>query len=93
MTAESRFEAIYRECADRVHAYAMRRAAPAMADDVVNETFLVAWRRLDAVPEEPLRWLFGVARRVLANRRRTESRATALWLRLAAEALGVRTTR
>lgn len=89
MTAEARFEALYRQCADRVHAYATRRAAPAIVDDVVNETFLVAWRRLDDVPEEPLPWLLGVARRVLANRRRTESRATALWQRLAAEEPGL----
>jgi hypothetical protein len=59
MNAEVRFEALYRDCADQVHAYAMRRASPAAADDVVNETFLVAWRRLDEVPEHALPWLFG----------------------------------
>jgi RNA polymerase sigma-70 factor (ECF subfamily) len=85
MTPEARFEAMYRQCADEVHAYAMRRAAPAAADDVVNETFLVAWRRLDEVPEQPLPWLLGVARRVLANRRRTDSRIGALRQRLAVE--------
>lgn len=88
MTAEVRFEALYRECADQVHAYALRRIAPAAADDVVNETFLVAWRRLGEVPEHPLPWLLGVARRVLANRRRTDSRAAALRQRLAIEKPG-----
>jgi RNA polymerase sigma-70 factor (ECF subfamily) len=38
-----------------------------MAPDVVAETFLVAWRRLDDVPADPLPWLYGVARRVLAR--------------------------
>jgi RNA polymerase sigma-70 factor (ECF subfamily) len=67
-----------------VRAYALRRVASQAADDVVADVFVVAWRRLDAVPSEPLPWLLGVARRVLANRRRGERRAAALRLRLAA---------
>jgi RNA polymerase sigma-70 factor, ECF subfamily len=54
-------------------AYALRRgASPADAEDVVAETLLVAWRRRDEVPgdAEALPWLYGVARRVLANQRR-----------------------
>ena len=77
------FEQLYHAYADRVHAYALRRGTPSAADDVVAEVFLVVWRRLDEVPDQPLPWLFGVARRVLANRRRSESRATALHERLA----------
>lgn len=49
----------------------------------MSETFLVAWRRLDAVPEDGLPWLLGVARRVLANQRRGEGRHAALIDRLA----------
>jgi len=88
MTPEVRFERLYRQCADQVHAYATRRVGAASADDVVNETFLVAWRRLDDVPERPLPWLLGVARRVLANRRRADSRAAALRQRLMTEEAG-----
>lgn len=84
MDPEIRFEAVYRACADSVHAYATRRA-PADADDVVSETFLVAWRRLDEVPEPALPWLYGVARRVLANGRRSASRTAALRQRLSAD--------
>ena len=83
MEPRAHFEELYRAHADRVHAYALRRGTPAMADDVVAEVFLVAWRRLDQVPDEPLGWLLGVARRVLANRRRTDSRTAALRDRLA----------
>lgn len=72
---EARFEAMFRETHARVLAYALRRAADrGAAEEVVSETYLVAWRRPDAVPSEPLPWLLGVARKVLANQRRTANR-------------------
>jgi RNA polymerase sigma-70 factor (ECF subfamily) len=83
MDPQSRFEQLYRLYADRVHAYARRRSDASTADDVVAEVFVVVWRRLDEVPEQPLGWLLGVARRVLANRRRAAERAAALHERLA----------
>jgi RNA polymerase sigma-70 factor (ECF subfamily) len=46
----------------------------ALADDVAAETFAVAWRRAGDVPEEPLPWLLGVARRVLSTQRRSGAR-------------------
>lgn len=49
------------------------------------ETFTVAWRRWDDVPAEPLPWLLGIACKVLANARRSASRADALAVRAAAE--------
>ncbi len=77
-----RFDALFSEhCAD-VRGYALRRASPSSAQDVVAETFAVAWRRLDEVPEDPLPWLLGVARRVLANPFRSEARRAALLDRL-----------
>lgn len=82
MDRPARFEEIYRVYADRVHAYARRRTNASAADDVVAEVFLTVWRRLDRVPEDPLPWLLGAARRVLANRRRSEGRAAALHDRL-----------
>ncbi|GAC1578857.1 MAG: RNA polymerase sigma factor [Candidatus Dormibacteria bacterium] len=83
VSSEERFEALYTAHAGRIRAYALRRTTAASADDVVADTFLVAWRRLDAVPEPALAWLLGVARRVLANRRRCEGLAAALHERLA----------
>lgn len=80
---QAQFEQLYRAYADRVHAYALRRTTAAAADDVVAEVFLVAWRKLHKVPDEPLPWLLAVARRVVANRRRSEGRAAALHERLA----------
>ena len=79
---EHRFEAIYRECAGAVAAYARRRL-PEQAEDVVAETFLVTWRRLDDVPDDALPWLYGVARRVIADLRRGSRRQGAVAERLA----------
>jgi RNA polymerase sigma-70 factor (ECF subfamily) len=85
VSAEQRFEELYRRYAARVYAYALRRTSKAGADDAVADVFLVAWRRLDDLPPEPLPWLLGTARKVLANRRRGERRALALRDRLASQ--------
>jgi RNA polymerase sigma-70 factor (ECF subfamily) len=70
------FEGIFSACYPRVLGYAIRRTDDrAAAEDAVSETFLIAWRRLDAVPAEALPWLLGVARKVLANQRRAAGRA------------------
>lgn len=75
-TRQARFEALFHEHYAAVHRYALRRAEPPLAEEVVNETFLVAWRRLDKVPDEPLPWLYAAAGHVLANRRREAARHT-----------------
>lgn len=83
----ARFEAIYDANHDRILGYALRRADSAEdARDVVAETFLVAWRRLDDVPEgERARlWLYGTARRVLANQHRGRRRSRRLVTKLQA---------
>jgi RNA polymerase sigma-70 factor (ECF subfamily) len=73
-SAEERFQEIYRRHVDAVSAYARRRAPADLVEDVVADTFLVCWRRLERVPDEPLPWLFAVARRTLANQRRASAR-------------------
>ena len=78
-----RFELLFETYHAQIAAYAGRRAPREAVEDVVEETFLVAWRALERVPDEPLPWLYGVARRVLANRRRGGRRAAALAQRLA----------
>ncbi len=62
----------------------MRRIDPVDAYDAADDVFLVAWRRLDAVPlgDEALPWLYGIARNVTSNRRRSARRATHLRERL-----------
>lgn len=63
-------------------AFALRRVRREDADDIVAETFLVAWRRFEHFPSEPLPWLFGIARNVIATRRRGDRRRAALFARL-----------
>ena len=61
--------------------YVLRRTdSPDDAASVLAETFLVAWRRLDDMPSGEVShlWLYGVARRILANHRRGERRRTKL---------------
>jgi RNA polymerase sigma-70 factor (ECF subfamily) len=77
MDDRARFEALFRTHVSAVRAYALRRSDAATAEDVVADTFLVCWRRLDDVPADALPWLYGVARRGLANRRRSARRAAA----------------
>lgn len=71
----ARFDALFTEHQRAVLAYAIRRTTDlADAEDVTAETFTIAWRKLGAIPSEPLPWLYAVARRVLANHRRGRSR-------------------
>jgi RNA polymerase sigma-70 factor, ECF subfamily len=76
--AEPEFEDFYRQYYGRVLAFALRRASRSAADDVAAETFIVAWRRRGEIVGDPLPWLYGVARRVLANQLRGARRADAL---------------
>lgn len=85
MDARARFEALYREHAGAVYTYVRRRSDAQTADDVVADVFVVAWRRLRDVPDDPLPWLLGVARRLLANRRRGWARDQALRNRMMSE--------
>jgi RNA polymerase sigma factor (sigma-70 family) len=81
-----RFEALFGRYHAEVAAYVRRRARTAIVEDVVAETFLVAWRSLDRLDGDPLPWLYGVAWRVLANELRGRRRRSALNERLAHEA-------
>jgi RNA polymerase sigma-70 factor (ECF subfamily) len=81
----SRFEEIYAANCTPILGYALRRTSNGDdAADVVAETFLTAWRRLDHVPrgDDARLWLYGVARRVLANHHRGERRKSELSERL-----------
>lgn len=63
----SEFEALYRAHAPEILGYLCRRSAGHDAQDLLAETFLIAWRRRDDLPGPTQRraWLFGTARRLL----------------------------
>lgn len=80
-----RFHALYEAHHGAVAAYVRRRTpSPPDAQDAVADTFTTAWRRLPEVPDgdAALPWLYGVARRVLANQRRGNQRRADLTARL-----------
>lgn len=89
--AVARFEALYRACYEDLLRYALRRIdRPEAAADVVADTFVVAWQRIDDIPADQGRaWLFGVARNVLANQHRADRRNHALAARLRNELVHV----
>src|SRR3990167_6097107 len=70
-----------------VFGYAARRIGWDDAADATAEVFTVAWRRIRSVPAEPeaLPWLYGVARRVVANHQRSRLRKDRLEARAMAE--------
>ena len=72
-------------CSPDLLAYFERRTASADAADLLSETMLTAWRRIDDLPKDDIEarmWLFGVARRILANAERAAVRRWKLAERL-----------
>jgi RNA polymerase sigma factor (sigma-70 family) len=87
-TREDRFKLLHEEHFESIRRYAWRRD-PTYADDIVSETFLVAWRRIDEVPGDAGPWLFGVARHVRLNLQRGARRQQAVAGRLQSVDLGL----
>jgi RNA polymerase sigma-70 factor (ECF subfamily) len=83
----TRFADLYREHYTSLQRYAARRVAPDDVADVVATTFLTAWRRFDELPGAALPWLYGTARRVIANDRRGKARQEALLAKAAEQAV------
>ncbi|MDX3133603.1 sigma-70 family RNA polymerase sigma factor [Streptomyces europaeiscabiei] len=79
-------EALYTAHADRVLAYLLHRTDRETAQDILSETFVLAWRKSGSVPDDALPWLLASARRLLANRVRSDQRHRALTERMAAMA-------
>lgn len=82
-TAQERFTACWHAESPRVLAFARRHVGDETAHDVVAETFLVAWRRWDQVPEPAIGWLLVTARNVIHNGVRSKHRNRALEQRIA----------
>jgi RNA polymerase sigma-70 factor (ECF subfamily) len=80
--AQRQFEALFRAHYGAVRSYVRRRVSEGAVDDAVAETFLVAWRRVDRAPAEPLPWLLSIARKTLSTHTRSATRRNRLVDRL-----------
>lgn len=80
------YERHYRD----IYAYCRRRVSVDLVDDVVSETFVVAWRKRDVMPEgeDTLPWLYGVAYRVVLHKWRGSGRGQRLEAKLASLGVG-----
>lgn len=69
-----RLAALFGKYSARVFGYARRQVEIDVAEEIVSETFLIAWRKLRELPADELPCLLGIARRVIANHRRKLAR-------------------
>lgn len=75
----ARFGQIHFVVREPLARYLARRAPIDEVEDLFADTMVVAWRRLADIPEgAEVAWIFGVARRVLANHRRGAGRLARL---------------
>ena len=80
-----RFEEVAPGLIEPVRRFLARRTDPATAEDVLAETLLVYWRRATELPDEPLPWVYGVARNCLRNAERAARRQERVAARLMAQ--------
>ena len=83
---QERFERLAREVYEPLQRYVRRRADANGVEDIVSDTMLTLWRRLEDIPPNAqLPWAYGVARRTIANHRRAAGRHLTLVRRIQAE--------
>lgn len=71
------FAALFDRYVSQIHRYAARRLGTQAADDIVAETFLVAFRRrmtYDTTQSLARPWLYGIATKLIARQQRGEER-------------------
>ena len=81
-----RFAALYDNAYADVLRFVTRRSPPGVAEDIVQEAFLVAWRRLDDLPDGDdgaRAWLFTTARNCLLSSGRARARRDELGVNIA----------
>ncbi len=86
-TPDVRFQRAYADHVDAISRYCLRRLPVDDARDAVAETFSVAWRRIESMPdhEGTLPWLYGVARNVVRNVERSSRRTVRLRSKIASQ--------
>lgn len=87
-TGVAEFTRLVNDHSRSIYRYVMRRLSDwSSCEDVVSETFLIAWRRRDQLPpqDRELAWLYAIAFRVISNQRRSRDRRNRLTVRMALE--------
>ncbi len=80
----TRFEGVIAEVGEPLRRFLARRTDMETAQDVLAESFLVIWRRLEDTPGDAvLPWCYAVARNCLANEQRSARRQRGLVARIA----------
>jgi RNA polymerase sigma-70 factor (ECF subfamily) len=78
LTQPDQFSLVFDRHAPALHRYCRRRVGPATAEDIVGETFLIAFERrdrYDRAQPHALPWLYGIATNLLRRHQRSEVRA------------------
>jgi RNA polymerase sigma factor (sigma-70 family) len=71
------FTVLFRRHASYIERYVVRRIGPDAADDIVAETFLLAFRQRDSYDQtraDARPWLYGIATNLIGRHRRAEIR-------------------
>jgi RNA polymerase sigma factor (sigma-70 family) len=71
------FTVLFRRHAPHIQRYVVRRLGPDAADDIVAETFLLAFRQRDSYDQtraDARPWLYGIATNLIGRHRRAEIR-------------------
>nr|WP_202434095.1 MULTISPECIES: RNA polymerase sigma factor [unclassified Streptomyces] len=87
MTDPDVFAELFHRYADDIHRYVARRLGAEAADDLMAETFVVAFqqrRRYDLDRPEARPWLYGIATNLVGGHRRAEARRLRAMSRAAA---------
>ena len=89
--SDAEYTRLVNEHSRSIYRYVMRRLTDwSSCEDVVSETFLIAWRRRIQLPprDRELAWLYAIAFRVISNQRRARDRRNRLTVRIALERKG-----
>lgn len=84
------FAVLYDRYFDEIYRYLAGRLGPHIADDLAAETFLVAFRKrrsYDAARGAVRPWLYGIATKLLAQHRRSETRRLSAFQRAPVDVL------
>lgn len=88
LSAEDLFRDLYAATSRRLYAYLRRHATPDLAETVLSEVYLKAWRHLATLTDEPMGWLIVTAKRTLVDHHRAQQRQDRLNDRLFTDSRG-----